>query len=66
MVEQVNGLIRRILPKKTDLSKITEKEIGVIEYLLNSRPRKLLNWDTPAQVFARKSGMKLVDGAIAT
>ena len=66
LVEQVNGLIRRILPKKTDLSEITEKEIGVIQRLLNSRPRKLLNWETPAQVFAKKSGMKLVGGAIAT
>jgi len=66
LVEQINGLIRRFLPKKTDLSKVTEKEIRLIEYLLNSRPRKLLNWQTPAQVFAKKSGMKLVYGAIAT
>ncbi len=66
LVEQINGLIRRFLPKKTDLSKVSDKEIKVIEYLLNSRPRKLLNWKTPAQVFAKKSGMKLVDGAIAT
>jgi IS30 family transposase len=54
------------LPKKTDLSKISEEEIGVIEILLNSRPRKLLNWATPAEVFARKSGMKLVGDALAT
>lgn len=66
LVEQINGLIRRFLPKKTDLSKITEKEIGVIEFLLNSRPRRLLNWETPAEVFARKSGMKLVGDALAT
>ena len=66
LVEQINGLIRRFLPKKTDLSKVTDKEIRVIEYLLNSRPRKLLNWKIPAQVFAKKCGMKLVDGAIAT
>ena len=66
LVEQINGLIRRYLPKKTDLSKITKKEIGVIEFLLNSRPRKLLNWETPAEVFARKSGMKLVGDALAT
>jgi IS30 family transposase len=66
LVEQINGLIRRYLPKKTDLSKITKKEVGVIEFLLNSRPRKLLNWETPAEVFARKSGMKLVGDALAT
>ena len=66
LVEQINGLIRRFLPKKTDLSKITKKEIGVIEFLLNSRPRRLLKWETPAEVFARKSGIKLMGGALAT
>lgn len=66
LVEQVNGLIRRFLPKKTDLSEVTEKEIRLIEYLLNSRPRKLLKWKTPAEVFAKKCRMKLVDGALAT
>lgn len=66
LVEQVNGLIRRYLPKKTDLSTISEKELKLIEYLLNSRPRKLLNWHTPAEVFARKCRMKLVGGALAT
>ena len=66
LVEQVNGLIRRFLPKKTDLSQVTEKEIKLIEYLLNSRPRKLLNWQTPDEVFAKKCRMKLVNGAIAT
>jgi len=65
LVEQINGLIRRFLPKKTDLSQIEEKEIALIEYLLNSRPRELLNWKTPAEAFAKKSRMKLVDGALA-
>lgn len=66
LVEQINGLIRRFLPKKTDLSTISEKEVRLIEYLLNSRPRKLLGFATPAEIFAKKSGMKLVGGALAT
>ena len=66
LVEQVNGLIRRFIPKKKDLSKVTDKEIKLIEYLLNSRPRKLLNWTTPAEAFAKKCRMKLVNGAVAT
>lgn len=65
LVEQVNGLIRRFLPKKTDLSKVTDREIRMIEYLLNTRPRKLLKWKTPAEFMARKCRMKLVNGALA-
>jgi len=65
LVEQINGLIRRFLSKKKDLSQIEEKEIALIEYLLNSRPRELLNWKTPAQAFAEKSRIKLVNDALA-
>lgn len=65
LVEQINGLIRRYLPKKTDLSKIDKKDIALIEYLLNSRPRELLNWLTPAEAFSKKSRIKLVNGALA-
>lgn len=50
-VENVNGLIRRFLPKKTDFAKITHKRIKEIEFLLNNRPRKCLGFKTPAQVF---------------
>jgi len=66
LVEQVNGLIRRFLPKKTDLSQVTDQEIRAIEYLLNSGPRKLLDWKTPAEVFSKKCRMRLVKGAVAT
>jgi transposase, IS30 family len=45
--ENTNGLIRRIFPKKTDFSKITEKELKEVELLLNTRPRKVLGWKTP-------------------
>lgn len=65
LVEHVNGLIRRYLPKKTDLSTISDKEIKVIETLLNSRPRKMLNWKTPAEVFAQKCKMNMAGDALA-
>jgi IS30 family transposase len=45
--ENTNGLIRRIFPKKTDFSKITEEELKELELLLNTRPRKVLGWRTP-------------------
>lgn len=50
-VENVIGLIRRFLPKKTDFAKITHKRIKEIESLLNNRPRKCLGFKTPNQVF---------------
>ena len=54
-VENVNGLIRRFFPKKTDFAKITHKRIKEIESLLNNRPRKCLGFRTPNQVFLAKS-----------
>jgi len=54
-VENVNGLIRKFLPKKTDFAKITHKRIKEIEFLLNNRPRKCLEFKTPAQVFLEQS-----------
>jgi IS30 family transposase len=55
-VENMNGLIRRFLPKKTDFAKITHKRINEIESLLNNRPRKCLGFKTPNQVFLALSG----------
>lgn len=49
--ENTNWLIRQYLPKKTDLTQITQKDLDKIQILLNSRPRKRLNYATPDQVF---------------
>jgi IS30 family transposase len=51
-VEQVIGLIRRYLPKKTDISKISDKELTKIERLLNSRPRRCLGFKTPYEMIS--------------
>lgn len=48
-VENTNGLIRRHLPKRTDFSRILEAEIQRIESWLNHRPRKCLDFQTPAE-----------------
>lgn len=58
-VEQVNGLIRRYLPKGTDFSTVTAAEINRIEKRLNNRPRKCLNYKTPYEMF------RLARGALA-
>lgn len=51
--EQTNGLIRYYFPKGTDFATIPEAEIKRVEYLLNNRPRKVLNYCTPQEVFDR-------------
>ena len=55
-VEQVNGLIRRFIPKGSDFNSISSNDINRIEKLLNNRPRKCLNYQTPYEVFRNLSG----------
>ena len=57
--ENVNGLIRRYFPKKTDFRTVSDEEIQKVEYLLNSRPRKRLGWKTPYEVFYNMTGVAL-------
>ena len=49
--ENTHGLLRQYLPKGTDLSGYTQRELNVIAHRLNTRPRKCLNFATPLEVF---------------
>ena len=50
--ENANGLVREYLPKGMDLSNVTHQELTAIEHSLNNRPRKILNFHSPQEVFS--------------
>lgn len=52
-VENVNGIIRRFLPKTKDLSAMTDREIYQIQETINDTPRKPLNYLTPNEVISQ-------------
>ena len=52
-VENSIGLVRRVYPKKTDFANIPPKDLRRLERQLNHRPRKCLQFKTPAEVFGR-------------
>ena len=53
--EHTNGLVRQYFPKSKRFDEISEAELLEVEILLNNRPRKVLEFFTPIEVFNRLS-----------
>ena len=51
-VENANGLIRKFLPKSYK-GNITDKMLENIQNIINNKPRKILGWKSPQEIFNR-------------
>jgi len=50
-VENTAGLVRRFFPKRTNFATLQRKDVKAVERWLNHRPRRVLHFRTPAEVF---------------
>jgi IS30 family transposase len=47
--ENTNGLLRQYFPRGTNLARWNPNDLAAVAHALNTRPRKTLNWRTPAE-----------------
>jgi len=52
--ENLNRLIRQYFPKKTDFAGITSQDVERVQHVLNTRPRKRLDFEAPLTIFGRE------------
>lgn len=53
-IENTIGIIRRTYPKKTNFDAVSHADLKRLERRLNNRPRKILDYQTPREVFNRR------------
>jgi len=49
--ENTNGLLRQFFPTGTRFNQLSRKDIKQVQAMFNDRPRKVLNWHSPAHAF---------------
>ena len=49
--ENTNDILRFFFPKGTNFHEVSDEELEEVVYLINTRPRKCLNWKSPFEVF---------------
>lgn len=52
--ENHNGILRRYIPKKTDLSNLLQWELDLIIEEINNKPKKCLKYQTPKEAFQQE------------
>jgi len=50
--ENTNRLLRQYLPRRTDLTALGRRDLDEIAHRINTRPRRVLDWDTPHDRYA--------------
>jgi IS30 family transposase len=50
-VENTNGLVRQYIPKRSDFGTLSDGDVQFVADRLNNRPRKILGFRTPSEVF---------------
>ena len=58
--ENRNGRIRRYLPKRTSFDDLTDEDLQAIVQEINDTPMKVLDWETPNEVWYRELGKVLL------
>ena len=59
LIENTNDIIRFFFPKGTDFSKVSEAEVQKVVHLINSRPRKCLDYLSPIEFLSKSVALDL-------